>query len=160
MDDGDDRRVRTAAEPSLIVTGDSTRVRSGAPAPKRACPYAPECIGRTGVADRVLLATLGTGIAKRLEDWKFGLVGFVGSALLAALIVSPLAGILYAAVVTSLVLTWSVIATWIAQRDEARGALRVDEGTRRPALTFGLPELPAEHSPSATVASSPRNMDA
>src|SRR4051812_8841994 len=53
-------------------------------------------------------------VAKRLEDWKFGLVGFVGPALLAALVVSPLVGILYAAVVTSLVLMWSVMATWIA----------------------------------------------
>jgi hypothetical protein len=148
VNERDDRRVSSGPEASITRTGDNSPVRLPEPPLRRVLALVRP---RAGVAPKSQAETFwqrwGREVANRLEDWKFGLMGFIGPALLTAIIVSPVAGVLYAAVVTALVLSWSVMATWIAQRDEARAALRADEGARKPALIFGVAEIPLRAQP-------------
>jgi hypothetical protein len=84
---------------------------------------------------------------KRFESWTFGLIGFLGSAAVAAL-ADPETGLVCAVTAVTLVLGWSVVVTGIAQRDEARAALKVRERAdsttrpRGPQLEFGVAEIP------------------
>lgn len=67
--------------------------------------------------------------ADRLESWQFVLAGLASAAL--GVFADPVAGVVFGAAAVSLVAGWSVLATWLAQRDEAREAATLALRTHR-----------------------------